>query len=73
MIISTLIAASVAAQVAPAPEAKGSTTPSAEKKMACCESMAKGEGCCCCKGVGAETADKDVADRESDDANGHAH
>lgn len=73
MIISTLIAASVAAQAAPAPEAKGSTTPSAEKKMACCESMAKGEGCCCRKGMRAKTADKDVEDHGSDDANGHAH
>lgn len=73
MIISTLFAASVAAQAAPAREAKGSTTPSAEEKMACCASMAKGEGCCCCKDMRAETADKDVEGHGSDDANGHAH
>jgi hypothetical protein len=26
--------------------------PAAEKKMACCEKMAKGEGCSCCKDMG---------------------
>lgn len=73
MIIFTLIAANVAAQAAPAPEAKGSTSPSAEKRMVCCASMAKGEGCCCCKNMRAVTANRDVEGHGSDDANGHAH
>lgn len=50
MIVSTLIAASVAAtQPAPAPQPMAAPAPAAEKKMACCEKMAKGEGCACCK------------------------
>ena len=40
--------------VAPAPQ------PAAEKKMACCEKMAKGEGCSCCK----DMAQKDAAAKE---------
>ena len=48
MIASTLIAATVAAaQPAPAPQPMAAPAPSAEKKMACCEKMAKGEGCAC--------------------------
>ena len=50
MIVTTLIAASVAAQSAPAPESQPLSPPPAKTKMACCEKMAKGEGCCCCKG-----------------------
>lgn len=51
MIASTLIAATVAAaQPAPAPQPMAAPAPSAEKKMACCEKMAKGEGCGCCTG-----------------------
>ncbi len=73
MILSTLIAASVAAQPAPAPESKTSPAPAAEKKMACCEKMAKGQGCCCCKDMGAESPDKDGGSHGNDDANGHAH
>ena len=49
MIVSTLIAASVATQPAPAPKPIAAPSPSSEKKMACCENMAKGEGCACCK------------------------
>jgi hypothetical protein len=49
MIVSTLVAASVAAQPAPAPKPMAAPAPTAEKKMACCEKMAKGEGCACCK------------------------
>ena len=52
MIVSTLIAASVAAQPAPAPQP--TTAFASEKKMACCEKMSKGEGCSCCKGMGGE-------------------
>lgn len=73
MMLTALIAASVAAQSAPAPELKSSPAPSAEKKMACCETMAKGKGCCCCKDMDAQTPDKDVGDNGSDDPNGHAH
>lgn len=51
MIVLTLVAAGVAAQPAPAPEPKAAPTPAAEKKMACCDKMAKGEGCACCKGM----------------------
>lgn len=49
MIVTTLIAASVAAQPAPAQQKVAAPAPAAEKKMACCEKMAKGEGCACCK------------------------
>ena len=50
MIVSSLVAAAVAAtQPAPAPQPMAAPAPAAEKKMACCEKMAKGEGCECCK------------------------
>lgn len=52
MIVSTLMAAAVAAQPTPAQEPAAVTVPAAEKKMACCEAMAKGEGCACCKDMG---------------------
>ena len=49
MFVSTLIAATVAAaEPAPAPRPAAAQAPAAEKKMACCEKMAKGEGCACC-------------------------
>ena len=50
MIASTLIAATVAA-AQPAQQAQPMTAPaaSADKKMPCCEKMASGEGCACCK------------------------
>ncbi len=53
MIISTLIAATVAVAepAAPAQPAVAPAAPVAEKKMACCENMEKGEGCDCCKGM----------------------
>jgi hypothetical protein len=47
MIVSTLIAATVAAAEPTQPAA--TPAPVAEKKMACCDKMAKGEGCDCCK------------------------
>lgn len=53
MIVTTLIAATVAAaEPAPAPQPTAAPAPVAEKKMACCEKMAKGEGCECCKDMG---------------------
>jgi hypothetical protein len=53
MIVTTLIAATVAAaEPAPAPQPAAAPAPAAEKKMACCDKMAKGEGCDCCKGMG---------------------
>lgn len=52
MIVLSLIAASAAAsQPAAAPQPTATPAPTAEKKMACCENMAKGEGCECCKGM----------------------
>ena len=56
MIVSTVIAATVAAaapQATPAPEAGHADHQAMQhgkSKMACCEEMAKGEGCSCCKG-----------------------
>jgi hypothetical protein len=73
MIVSTLIAASVASQPAPAPKPKATLVPTAEKKMACCEKMAKGEGCACCKDMAenghGEHGMKDAGER----AGKHAH
>ena len=52
----SLIIASIAlaaSQTPPAtPAAAPAAPPAAEKKMACCEKMAKGEGCSCCKDMG---------------------
>ena len=67
MFISTLIAASAAAaqpqSTPPAqPHADHSTMEHGEKKMACCEKMAKGEGCDCCK---------DMAGKKAGTADGH--
>lgn len=73
MILSTIIAVSVATQSAPAPVSKSSPAPAAEKKMACCEMMAKGNGCCCCKDMAAESPSNQGANQENDDAKGHAH
>ena len=56
MIVTTLIAASVAVQPAPAPQPTSDPAPAAEKKMACCDKMAKGEGCDCCKDMGKKDA-----------------
>ena len=52
MIVSSVIAATLATQAATAPQPASAPAPAAEKKMACCEKMAKGEGCDCCKGMG---------------------
>jgi hypothetical protein len=50
MIVTTLIAATVAAaEPAPAAQPAANPVPAADKKMACCDKMAKGEGCSCCK------------------------
>ena len=50
MIVTTLIAATVAAQTAPPVLPATAVAPAAEKEMACCEKMAKGDSCDCCKG-----------------------
>ena len=56
MIVSTLIAATVAA-AEPAPASQPAAAPApAEKKMACCDKMAKGEGCDCCKDMDKKAA-----------------
>ena len=57
MIVTTLIAATVAtAEPAPAPQSTTPSKPAAEKKMACCEKMAKGDGCDCCKDMDGKAA-----------------
>jgi hypothetical protein len=58
MIVSTLIAATVAS-AQPAPEVQPAATPApaAEKEMACCEKMEKGEGCDCCKDMEGKAKD----------------
>lgn len=57
----SLIIASIAlaaSQTSPAtPAAAPAPQPAAEKKMACCEKMAKGEGCSCCKDMGKKESD----------------
>ena len=58
MIVSTLIAATVAAaEPAPTPQPAAAPAPAAEKKMACCEKMKSGEGCDCCKDRAGEHQD----------------
>jgi hypothetical protein len=70
MIVSTLIAATVAAtQPAPAPQPTAAPAPAAEKKMACCEKMAKGEGCECCKDM--KHVDKAAPVDSHDQHSGH--
>jgi hypothetical protein len=58
MLVSTLIAATVAAAepAGPAVQPAAAPAPAAEKKMACCEKMAKGEGCDCCKDMDKKAA-----------------
>ena len=57
MIVTTLVAATVAAaEPAPARLPAAVPAPAAEKKMACCEKMTKGEGCDCCKDMGKKDA-----------------
>jgi hypothetical protein len=64
MIASTLIAATVAAaQPAPMPQPAAAPAPAAEKKMACCDKMAKGEACGCCKDMGGKTGEAAPADQ----------
>ena len=56
MIITTLIAATVAAaEPAPTAQPAAAPAPAAEKKMGCCEKMEKGEGCGCCKDMEKES------------------
>jgi hypothetical protein len=50
MIVSTILAAAAATtQPAAAPATAVAAPMDHGKKMACCEKMAKGEGCACCK------------------------
>lgn len=56
MIVSTLMAAAVAVQPAPRSQPDPAPAPAAEKKMACCDKMRNGKGCCCCGGLAKETA-----------------
>lgn len=54
--IATLFAAAMAsanAQATPPAQPQGDqqTAQQGQKKMACCEKMAKSEGCDCCKGM----------------------
>ncbi len=73
MIISALIAASLASQPAPAPKQMAAPAPTAEKKMAGCEKMAKGAGCACCKDMAknghGEHGMKDACEKAGE----HAH
>jgi hypothetical protein len=67
MIVTTLIAATVAAaEPAPTPQVTATPTPKAEKKMACCDKMAKGEGCACCKDMGKSDAKSGASHGEHD-------
>ena len=72
MIVSTLIAATVAAQPAPTPQPSATPAPAAEKKMSCCDKMAKGEGCDCCKGMDHKHKDKTAAPAHGEHG-GHDH
>ena len=57
MIVTTLIAATVATAEPTRPaQPAAAPPPAAEKKMACCDKMAKGEGCCCCKDMDKNSA-----------------
>lgn len=70
MIVSSLIAATITAtQPVPAPKPMATPAPAAEKKMACCEKMAKGEGCACCKDMG-KKAEADTTENH-DGHSGH--
>jgi len=71
MIVTTLLAATVAA-VQPAAPAKPAAAPApvADKKMACCEKMKQGEGCDCCKDMDGKPQDPAGA---HDDHGGHDH
>ena len=72
MIVTTLIAATVAAaEPSPAPQPTAAPAPAAEKKMACCEKMAKGEGCDCCKDMGKDGHGERGA--KTSQAGEHAH
>ena len=68
MIVSTLIAASIASAEPPAPAQPATApAPAAEKTMACCAKMKSGEGCDCCKPMDAKGEDAAPAD------GGHGH
>lgn len=54
MILTTLSAAAVATQPTPVLHPNGAPAPMAAEKWLCCEKIAKGEGCACCKGMAKE-------------------
>lgn len=71
MIVTTLVAATVAAaEPAPARLPAAVPAPAAEKKMACCEKMTKGEGCDCCKDMDGKSKEAAPA---HDGHGDHAH
>ena len=68
--ITTLIAATLsAAEPAVPAQPAAAPAPAGEKKMACCEKMAKGEGCDCCKDMGGKTGE--AAPTDQGDHNHH--
>jgi hypothetical protein len=71
MIVTTLLAATVAAAEPQAPvQPAAAPVQAAEKKMACCEKMAKGEGCDCCKDMDGKSKEAAPA---HDGHGDHAH
>ena len=70
MIVATLLAATVATAAPDAAAQPSPTAPATEKKMACCEKMAKGEGCDCCKDMGGKAKDAGSSHEGHDN---HAH
>lgn len=73
MIISTLVAVTVAAaEPASMPQPAVTPAPAAEKKMACCDKMAKGEGCDCCKDM-AKDGHAEHDSKQNDTSDQHKH
>jgi hypothetical protein len=67
MIVTTLVAATVAAaEPAPAPQPMAVPAPAAEKKMACCDKMKAGEGCDCCKDMEKQGAAPEAGEHQPD-------
>jgi hypothetical protein len=67
MIVTTLLAVTVAAAEPTAPAQPAAPFGSAaEKKMDCCEKMKKGEGCDCCKDMEKTDAAHDAGEHGHD-------
>ncbi|HVF61038.1 MAG TPA: hypothetical protein VNJ70_14620 [Thermoanaerobaculia bacterium] len=74
MIVLHLIAAPVAvAEPAPAAQPAVAPAPSAEKKMACCDKMAKGDGCACCKDMDKKHHGDHGTNQGAEGSGAHAH